>query len=469
MTITDRCRVGRSAIDMLSDDVLIHIFNLYRQELDFYSDSGWSWDQWHVLAHVCQRWRHIIFTWPNHLDVRIDCASRAAAVKALDLWPALPISIHSNFRFPNYGDQDSIIGVLEHRDRVAGINLLGLTGPQLETCATFMHGPFPILRNLSLSCEAATPPVISDMFLGRSAPHLQRIQLRGILFPTLINFLLSTRDLVELHLNDIPKTGYISPDVMVTSLAMLTKLRSVSISFRSRNSFPKIPTTQRPLPQTRTVLPSLTTFTFGGVSKYLEDFMARIDTPLLNKLHLHFFYLPTFGTPQLPQIIHRIEIFKAPHEANIGFRDESVDISLTPEWPNYGHLRLEFSCDGLDNQLSLLEQVFSQCFPLLSHVDALQLFDHDMQPEQDSTLWLAFLRPFNAVKSLFFYDQNSMAQIARVLGELTEERVGEVLPMLRTLKWIGGCEWDEVEPLVTPPLQPFINARELSGHPVEVL
>ena len=62
-----------------------------------------------------------------------------------------------------------------------------------------------------------------------------------------------------------------------------------------------------------------------------------------------------------------------------------------------------------------------------------------------------------------------MTQIARVLGELTEERVGEVLPMLRTLKWIGGCEWDQVEPLVTPPLQPFINTRELSGHPVEVL
>src|SRR5438552_671097 len=92
VTITDSCRVGRSAIDMLSDDVLIHIFNLCRQELEFYTNSGsWSWDQWHVLAHVCQRWRHIIFTWPNYLDVRIDCTSRAAAVKALDVWPALPI------------------------------------------------------------------------------------------------------------------------------------------------------------------------------------------------------------------------------------------------------------------------------------------------------------------------------------------------------------------------------------------
>jgi hypothetical protein len=208
---------------------------------------------------------------------------------------------------------------------------------------------------------------------------------------------------------------------------------------------------------------------FGGVSKYLEDFMARIDAPLLNKLHLHFFYQPTFGIPQLPQIIHRIENFKTPHEADIGFYDERVDISLTSKWPIYGHLRLEFKCDGLDKQLSLLEQVFSQCFPLLSHVDALQLFDHDVQPEQDSTLWLAFLRPFIAVQSLFFYDQNSMTQIARVLGELTEERAAEVLPMLRTMKWIGGCEWDEVEPFVTPPLQPFIDARELSGLPVEVV
>ena len=181
-----------------------------------------------------------------------------------------------------------------------------------------------------------------------------------------------------------------------------------------------------------------------------------------------FFYQPIFGIPQLPQTIHRIEKLKTLHEADIGFYDHGTDISLTSKRSAGGRLRLEFKCDGLDRQLSLLEQVFSQCLPLLSHVGVLELFDHDGQPDQDPTLWLAFLQPFNAVQSLLFYDQDSVTQIARVLGELTEERAAEVLPMLRAIIWCGSCEWDRVEQWVAPLLQPFIDARELSGHPVEV-
>jgi len=460
------CRVGRSAFNVLSDDVLIHIFNLYRQDLEFYAhDKPWSWDQWRALAHVCQRWRHIIFAWPNYLNVRIGCGSKTAAVKALDVWPALPITIGQMFI---YKDGDSIIDVLEHRDRIVGVDLSGLTGPQLKTCATLMQEPFSILRTLSLGCNARSPPVISDMFLGMSAPRLQRINFRHVPFPTLPKFLLSTRGLVELHLEDIPSTGYISPDVMVTSLAMLTRLRSVAISFLSRSSFPKNLTTQSPPPPTRTVLPALTAFMFGGVSEYLEDLMARIDTPLLDHLNLQFFYQRTSGIPQLPQIIHRIEKCKTPHKAYIVFQHYRAEISLTSGFlSGGGHLELEFECDGLGRQLSLLEQVFSHCFPLLSHVDTLELFDLDIQPHEDSTLWLPFLRPFIAVRSLLFCDQDSLYQVTHILADLTEERAAEVLPMLRTIGWYGDCDWDEVEPWLIPLLQPLIDARELSCHPVE--
>lgn len=465
VTIADKCHTGRSTINVLSDDVLIHIFCLHREAVVF-SLCGESWEQheWCALAHVCQRWRHIIFAWPNYLDIKIGCTSRTAAVKALDVWPALPISIHSVLYIagtPNYGDGNGVIDVLEHRGRITGINLSSLTGPQLEICTTFMQEPFSILRALSLGCGAETPPVISDMFLAGSAPRLQKIKLQGIPFPTLPKFLLSTRDLVELHLDDIPRTGYISPDVMATSLAMLTKLQSVSINFRSRSSFPKNPTTQSPLPQTRTVLPALTEFFFCGVSKYLKDFMTRIRAPRLDHIHLYFFYQPAVGIPQLPQIIHRSKKFKTPREADIVFHENSVHIAFSSEWPIFGYLHLEFERDGLDRQLSLLEQVLSQCFSLLSHVVTLEIHDrhHDMQPDQDSTLWLAFLQPFNAVDSLCLFDRHLLLQIARALGELTEERAAEVLPMLSAMKWFG-CDWDEVEPWVTPLLQPFIDAHK---------
>ena len=77
--------------------------------------------------------------------------------------------------------------------------------------------------------------------------------------------------------------------------------------------------------------------------------MARIDAPLLDDLHLEFFYQPTSGVPQLFQIIHRIEKFKTPHKADIDFHDYGVDISLTSGCLiGGGHLHLEFECDGLD-------------------------------------------------------------------------------------------------------------------------
>jgi len=106
-----------------------YIFNLYRQDLEFRSrnDSesrswSWSWHQWRALAHVCQRWRHIIFAWPNYLDVQIHCGSRTAAAKALDVWPALPITIEG---MSIHKDGDGIIDVLEHRhsrDQFVGPN-----------------------------------------------------------------------------------------------------------------------------------------------------------------------------------------------------------------------------------------------------------------------------------------------------------------------------------------------------------
>jgi len=143
--ITDRGRVGHSAIDALSDDTLIYIFDLYRhrEQHDNYIHQ-WLWYHWRPLVKVCQRWRYIIFTWPNHLKVQIDCRSPMAIEMALDVWPALPISICSMLEDDD-PDRDDIIAALEHRERITEVDLSGLSGPQLEVCVTLMQENFPIL------------------------------------------------------------------------------------------------------------------------------------------------------------------------------------------------------------------------------------------------------------------------------------------------------------------------------------
>ncbi|KAH9172869.1 hypothetical protein EDB89DRAFT_1962744 [Lactarius sanguifluus] len=79
------CAQGESSrhdttVSTLPDNVLLEIFDLERER---YSDLYVVWD-WHILAHVCQRWRQIIFDSPNSLNLRIFCTYGTPVRK--DLW-----------------------------------------------------------------------------------------------------------------------------------------------------------------------------------------------------------------------------------------------------------------------------------------------------------------------------------------------------------------------------------------------
>ena len=253
-------------IGVLPDDVLLEIFDFYRSNHDFRS---FLWDHliwnWHILVHVCQRWRQIIFASPLRLSVRILCTDRTPVRKNLDIWPALPIVIGYE---GGYGtglvhieldDEDNVFAALEHTGRVCEVRLR-VTGPQLGRIAKAMQEPFPALKQLSLISGDRDTPVIPGAFLGRSAPCLQKLILAGIPCPALPILLPSASDLATLELRDIPYSGYISPEAMVAALATLTRLRDLRIGFQSPNSRPD---QIRLSPEARTVLAALTTF--GGL------------------------------------------------------------------------------------------------------------------------------------------------------------------------------------------------------------
>ena len=459
--ITDRCRAGRMTIDVFSDDELIYIFNAYRRGSEHYwQDFFWPWK---TLIHVCQRWRHIVFASPHHLDVRVDCESITHVTKISDIWPGLPVGIWPTRRH-KYGDIIAIALEHRHRDHIARISLPDLTKSRLERCTALMQGPYPVLRYLSLSC-CEDPPVITDAFLGGSAPCLQSIILSRIPFPTLPKFLLSVNNLVELQLKEITSAGYISPEVMATCLAMLARLQSFVILFKSTESFPNRKGDNNPsLP--RIVLPALTEFEFAGICEYLEHLLVRFDAPLLDKLTLRFFHEPTFDVPQLPQFIHSTERFKAATDIEVHFDHDELRVYVHLPQPVDSNFLLIFERRGLDGQLSLLGEVCTQCF-FFSHANRLEFFRRGgpIPDQQNSELWLGFLRPFKAAQILYFSDEEIEVQIARVLGELRGESVAEVLPMLHTLALKRRCR---VEPLVTPLLKPFIDARQLWSRPVAV-
>jgi hypothetical protein len=212
----------------------------------------------------------------------------------LHIWPPLPILVRSH----GYGAGDNIIAALEHRDRVRRINIT--LGSELERFATVMQESFPALAHLDLFSNKPTP-ALPDTFLGGSAPHLRTLSLWGIPFPGLPKLLLTTNDLVQLHLYSIPHTGYFSPETIVAALSSLTSLQFLCIRFASPASRPP-QSTRRPPPQTRAVLPSLISLEFLGVSEYLEGLVTLIDVDALQFLHVDitFFNQLIFGFRQLP-------------------------------------------------------------------------------------------------------------------------------------------------------------------------
>ena len=459
---------GRVTIDVLPDDVLLEIFHFYVDEV---LRLDGKIDAWHILVHVSGKWRCVVFDSPRRLNLRLLCSASTPAREMLTIWPPLPIVIRE-YRH-SASNEDNIIAALEHPDRVCEVQLKGVPSLLLEKLLPAMQEPFPALTYLWLETKDNTAPVIPVSFLGGFAPDLGTLWLTGIPipFPGLRNLLLSTTDLVSLSLYKIPHSGYFSPEAMVTCLSALTRLQVLIVGFESPRSRPYRENRRPPSP-TRTLLPSLRQLWFTGVNEYLEDLVARIDTPLLSRLNMTLFHQLIFDTPQLAQFISRNsprQKSEAPDEAHMTFSDLEVMISL-PRPFQYG-LRSRISCRQSDWQLSALAQVCSSSFPhaCISTVEHLFIVEYEpsrphWQDDIENGQWLEVLHPFTAVKSLFL-SQEFAARIAPALQELVGERVNEVLPALESI-FLEGLDSSGV---VLEGIGQFITARHLSSHPIVVI
>ena len=266
-----------------------------------------------------------------------------------------------------------------------------------------MEVPFPKLIHLYLSFEGLSyAPVLPDSFLGGSTPHLRYLAFNFIPFPGLPKLLLSSIHLVGLCLRDIPHSGYFSPEAMVTCLSMLTSLDDLEIKFESPRSFPD-QENRRSLPPTRSVLPALTQFEFKGVNEYLEEFVARIDTPRLRRLKATFFNDIEFHTPELIRFVSRSSTLKAPNKALLFFDSQTACIELRPQASNKEYFEVTISCRQPDWQLSSLAQICTTSLPLLSTTENLFLSGSahsqlDWKDSIENIEWLKLLLPFTAVK-----------------------------------------------------------------------
>jgi len=374
-----------------------------------------------------------------------------------------------SYRLPD--GEDEVLALLKHSDRVRIVNLHTTRSPQWGKVVAAMQEPFPVLTRLELSGIADHDvPVLPGEFLGGSAPCLQQLVLYGITFPELPTLLLSARDLVSLRLNYIPPTGYISPEAMVAGLAVLTKLKTLHITFFPRIYRPE-QMRRRLDPSMRVVLPALTYFQFIGCSEYLEDLVAQIDAPRLHGVHTDSNGL---DFPQLSQFICRTENLRF-RRANVEFNGGDVKIELRVDrrrrFDAYGgpepvrpHFGLSTSFEWSDTRVAHLAFVLSRIFAMCFNVEYLAIGasdDHSGWHDYiDNTEWLAFFRLLTTVETLYIYGRLAR-QVARALENVPKGMITEMLPSLHLLML-------EDPDGPADSAERFVSLRQLYGRPVTI-
>ena len=477
-------------IDILPDNVLLEIFSFCIDD-PFEYESSHARD-WQRLVHVCQRWRGLIFASPRRLDLHLRCSHGTPVRENLVSWPVTLPLVLDYYRFSRDGispeDEDNIVAALEHPGRVLHIRIL-VNSSLMKKVITALRESFPVLTHLDLTscltCHDSVQPVISRKILGGSnIPHLQHLCLTGISIPQLPSPFLSARNLVSLQLYQMIADGYVSPDALARSLAVLTRLKHLSISFYGDMTFSEqLRLRGHSYPQMRATLTALTEIDYQGESEYLEDFLARIDTPRVDSLTTDYFR-HRIQASQLSRFLERTETLKIDQftRARLYFYPHSsfFGLSHSQEAWTESHLNLEImgsgSFEGLEAQVRDKVQLIGQLSAVFSKVD--DLFAHGDSPVESGEMglaeWLPLFRLFPAVKTLRL-SGGLAVHVASALEDTTEEMVTDVFPALSLIR-IAKCEdgprrkdgeddWMEQ----VGSMERFLSLRQLSGCSVRVI
>ena len=379
-------------------------------------------------------------------------------------------------------DELGICHALRLRDRVRRIELC-VSPPTLDKSLRVMDKPFPILEHLSLlfirGNTSLTPLKICPLFL---APNLRYLHLLGIRLPKRLRLLSSTLSLVTLKLTNIQAYGYIRPRLLAARLESLSQLKELTVGFSIPIPRPSAERLLLGKEGTPVMLVNLKTFTFQGVSAYLERLISQIRAPVLMALNITFFNQLAFTLNHLSHFVNITEQIKFPRTATIHFNPgKSITlIHARREAPDYSYSRftLKVMCKSLDWQIDCAAQICGALMSALSGTENLiikrrsrrslgsnSLRQMRLPTEEDETddtidptTWHELLRLFVSVKELTTH--NVSVALSRAL-EVDEIGLDPgLLPDLQEI--VSDYRGNHADSLFGS----FIHARQVAGRPV---
>ena len=276
----------RMTIDKLSEDVLLEIFDAYRQLYESSPRYAKVWngrDGWFKLTHVCRSWRRLVHLSPSRLHVHfLFMPRRSSRVTMLKNLPPFPILVDYYFAEWTERELNLALAAIRHRDRVRGISLRRRQYTDMTKILRALSRPFPELESLEIRStydqyfELTLPPT----FLSGSASCLRRLTLHDVVPKSLSSPLSTATGLVELSLLLRVSYGALPETSFISNLQRMPCLRRLELRLKDSHH-----TIISDSPQPPTVsgdivpLPNLIQFTFTGQQIYLEAFVAVLAAP----------------------------------------------------------------------------------------------------------------------------------------------------------------------------------------------
>jgi hypothetical protein len=325
---------------------------------------------------------------------------------------------------------------------------------------------FPRLEDLSLMSTT-----IEDMNLmlpeTLRAPHLRHLALHSIGLPKGLPLLSSAIALSTLSMTHIGASCYFPPGHLITHLPCLPHLEELTIGFAIPIPIPSSERELLPPPIPPVTFPALRRLTFRGVSVYLDNLVAQISAPLLERLNLTLLFELAFTLVNLAGFIRRTEGFECRFaQINFGSDGASVDAGHNKQQVP-AKLSLRVNCKPLDWQIDSAGQVCSALGTVMSIVEELTLGFHKgyglrmssyWESRRDNTMWHELLLPFIGLKKLHV-DSSLTLELALALESAAG---GSVLPELQEINVRLRTNREKEAFSV------FVKTRESVGRPVHV-
>ncbi|KAH9977079.1 hypothetical protein BGW80DRAFT_1287125 [Lactifluus volemus] len=473
-------RSPSTTIDILPEDVLLEVFESYRQGLEqryFYYDSELTWNGkhgWLKLAHVCRKWRSIVLSssFRSSLQPKLVFSmcwdhDSNRNVSILTRLPPLPIVIYSpmllHWQHEEPKKRKRAVSALRYSDRVCKI-VLDCSDLMLDNVRRAMSGPFPALESLELfdsSHRIFIIPATLKLF-GGSVPSLRHLDLRYVSRVACISSLPSTPGLIYLRLN----LGCPPPPASLRTLLQgMPCLRHLQISL----SFCPLLLPTRPAAIFH--LSRLTYLSYDGHKRYLEDLVAGLAAPSLQYFRIDlrnsYFSEPV---PHLSRFISNIEGQFLSVHVLIPTTGNPWIICEDSHSPDHiiREILVRTVQDGpalLCAKLSTAEQVlFQHVYPQLHS-------NLKSRPSADATSpWLGFFQQLRSVKILKMHS-DFLHDVAQAFVQEGGESPLHFLPSLEEIEielhpLDRACNdtWEEVLSIFSS----FVAARQHAGCPVRI-